>query len=60
MSTADEYRRLAAEARELAENLLPDFRGILLAIAQQWTNLAEEADRPAGDIAPDPPPPEEE
>jgi hypothetical protein len=52
--TADHYRRLAAECLDLVPSVSPDLRGIFVALAQGWTNLAERLDRPAGDILPDP------
>ena len=56
MPGADEYRRLAAEYLRLAADAdtLSDFTGIFTALAQMWTNLADQLEgRPAGDAAPD-------
>jgi len=53
--TADEYRRLAAECVELAPKISPDLRGIFIALAQGWVNLAEYLDEDHS-ILPDAPP----
>ena len=56
MPTADEYRRLAAECLTLAANVSDEFRGIYVALAQGWANLANYLDgRPVAEIVPDRP-----
>ena len=54
MPTADEYRRLAAECLELAPSISPDLRGIFIALANGWANLAARAETslPADDPTP--------
>jgi phytoene/squalene synthetase len=44
-SRAEEYRRLADECLQLANQLPAGQRGSLIAMAQTWQRLAEEQDR---------------
>ena len=55
MPTADEYRRLAGECLDLAPKISPDLRGIFIALAQGWANLADFLEEDHS-ILPDPPP----
>ena len=46
MRNAATYRRYAEECRRLAEILPPEHRKTMLEIAESWTKLAQEVERP--------------